>query len=253
MLIKGKIAGGGKDYYDSMQAYGVDKERIYLRNTHPEKYKEGKGLATSKIGIIGFCGNLYPFYFTEIDLTMYSDDSWNHTLTKEEIAERKSKIVYIPQDMKDDDLKKWMEELEEKTKSKEEKQTHYKYSKYRWWRSGNLFSDYKAIMNSEYLKSLFLREKEPVFFYMQGMFGYNWRIYRKYNILFNPMLKHFNFQQVKEPYTAYQELEMYLGSQLVEHPKTDPTTGSNEVIGRSKGFDEFSFRHPNTKKKPKKF
>lgn len=60
------------------------------------------------------------------------------------------------------------------------------------------------------------------------------------NTILNPNLDDFDFQRVKDPYTAFQELYMYLGSKAApEKPIPQPT---DKVMAEIKGFDKFSFR-----------
>ena len=46
--------------------------------------------------------------------------------------------------------------------------------------------------------------------------------------------------RIKDPYTAYQELSMYLGN--MAFPNKPIPTISDEVMAEIKGFNKFSFR-----------
>ena len=64
----------------------------------------------------------------------------------------------------------------------------------------------------------------------------------KYAVLRNPCLKDLDFVRVMDPFTAYQEIAMFLGGVMAEQDKAPLRTGSDEVIAQQKGFDEWSFR-----------
>ena len=57
----------------------------------------------------------------------------------------------------------------------------------------------------------------------------------------NPELKQDNFQKIKVPAEAFQEISMYLGNQLARQP--DPIANvSDDILRDEKGFDKWSFR-----------
>ncbi|MFM9873217.1 MAG: hypothetical protein ACKVQS_07100, partial [Fimbriimonadaceae bacterium] len=62
------------------------------------------------------------------------------------------------------------------------------------------------------------------------------------SIIINPRLANFGFQSILDPFTCFQEIAQYLGSELAQ-PDTAPLRkGSDEIIARAKGFDKQSFR-----------
>ena len=60
----------------------------------------------------------------------------------------------------------------------------------------------------------------------------------------NPELKRLGFASVIDPYTAVQELQMFIGNQLAHDGHPEMPVGSDKVIAESKGFDKYSFRKP---------
>lgn len=72
------------------------------------------------------------------------------------------------------------------------------------------------------------------------------------NLIVNPNLRTYNFMSQIDPYTAYQEIEMYLGNELAN--QMDPNIKrSDDLVRDSKGFDGWSFRrHKEDSKKFKK-
>lgn len=62
----------------------------------------------------------------------------------------------------------------------------------------------------------------------------------------NPILNHYRFHQVFDPYLAYQEIEMYLGNNLAK--QMDPEIKlSDEIKAEIHGFDKWSFRKQSSK------
>lgn len=60
------------------------------------------------------------------------------------------------------------------------------------------------------------------------------------DVILNPNLGNFDFQRVKDPYTAFQELYMYLGSKAA--PEKSIPQPTDKVMAEIKGFNKFSFR-----------
>ena len=69
----------------------------------------------------------------------------------------------------------------------------------------------------------------------------------KSKMVWNASLKEFEFFKVFEPYSAFQEITMFLGS-LASPEKEIPEMTDDVKIGQ-KGFNEWSFRKPPSKKK----
>lgn len=66
----------------------------------------------------------------------------------------------------------------------------------------------------------------------------------------NPILLDYGLQKTLSPTQAFQMVSSFIPA--LNQPDTTVEM-TEEQKGRSKGFDEYSFRHKNTKKKPKKF
>lgn len=62
-----------------------------------------------------------------------------------------------------------------------------------------------------------------------------------WGLLRNPVLKNYGLEKIIDPYTAFQELTMYIGNILVDD-NTDMESISDESLMKSKGFDEWSFK-----------
>lgn len=93
--------------------------------------------------------------------------------------------------------------------------------------------------NEKTLLDIFLKYKVPSF------------VYTNTSLILNPCLKDFNMQKVIHPYTAVQELEMFLNNDLCDTVTPPMPVGNDVVIAQSKGYDKWSFRKMSTSKKSK--
>ena len=50
------------------------------------------------------------------------------------------------------------------------------------------------------------------------------------------------FMKTVEPFTAFQEIAMFIGSMLAPEDHAPRTVGGDRVIAEQKGFDKWSFR-----------
>jgi hypothetical protein len=66
----------------------------------------------------------------------------------------------------------------------------------------------------------------------------------------NPNLRDFNFVKLIDPYTAYQEINMFLGS-IMTRPEKPMLTISDKDKIQQHGFDKFSFKAMKGDKKPR--
>ena len=65
---------------------------------------------------------------------------------------------------------------------------------------------------------------------------------KKWKVTVNPDLSDYPLHRIFDPYTACQELAMYLGNELANTKTRPMPVGSDKIIAQSKGFDEWSFR-----------
>ena len=68
-------------------------------------------------------------------------------------------------------------------------------------------------------------------------------------LIVNPCLKEYKFFKYMDAYTIYQELEMFVGNDLVRDTKVEVPVGSDKVLAASKGYDKYSFRKDKSKGK----
>ena len=262
-----RIISKFKDYYDGVQAYGHDQDLCYVRkeeesdefideknmetfskilNTCPKfltaPYKKNHWNSTGSDPspfIIGFCGKFY----VGARITVTSND-WTHPTYES---------VYSI-----DDVVSHINEIEDR--AMRESQLTYLNSNRRSWMHGR--GDitkrdlYERFFASDILDSdnFFFEWQTPVFVITKGKYResgyYTSSKPRKisFKIIRNPCLKDYGFARVMDPYTTFQEIDMYLGGVLgVNEP--DTVDISDDKMRDKKGFDDYSFKKAPTKRK----
>jgi hypothetical protein len=217
------------DYYDSAMALGVDTKRIFVRNEVPpfylkhcknqNRYEERSSSNscgfTMEFILVGFCGIMYPCikyhaYEPRVPRT------YNYIYTVQELTTEIAKIKkHSSNDLLDIEFAKcWLGK------------SVYKSS----W--------YPPLDNAQYISKfipMFVKHKTPYF-----VITYKWRSDPVCNLM--PLLKNYKFYKVKDSYTAYQDIDMFLHNQLcdMDNPPIDPIP--DVLKAQSKGFNKFSFR-----------
>lgn len=239
-----RIISKFKDYYDSAHGW-YSPEPVYVRDNveifYPELDKEVEEkvrrvevihsvMPRSDFGnrcVVAFCGKAYPCYCHSDSLTFYSTEKMEN---------------YFKKDLDSSDYMK---------RNHAEKIINMLHGKARagyWWRYSNLnHRTWKRFLSEGSLDvpvDAFIAVKSPVFLVKTvGSSTY---------LEVNPMLNKLSFASQVDPYTAFQEISMYIGNELVMQmdPNLDRT---DDMIRDSKGFNEWSFRrHKDENKKRKK-
>jgi hypothetical protein len=213
------------DYYDPIASLGMEKECPYHRKE--STIELGRGLDTPAIctkhfnyqihyRIIGFCGKIYPLVLVE--------KIWSDTL-------KETTFFY---------------EEEKLSRYLEQENVHIRRYISIWRRNysaeyTNGLKNHFNPKNWDHFLPYFQQYKTPVF-----MVGPK-------ELTLNNSLKKFKFQQVKDPYTAFQEIYMYLSGVLGVEVK--PTVKiSDKDMAESKGHGgEYSFRKPPGKRGKKRW
>ena len=215
------------DYYDISLQYGTDPNLVYVRQPEVVPYKHSfhgfgyyKGSSwRSEFSLhqyscegftIGFCGKAY-FGFKICDRYIYSIEDLDEFVSTQH--------------------KKLQENYNEKNTGKARK--------YRWWGS--------AEATREYYDRLFKRYQEytdaykEVFYKLNcPIFVVNWDSYGQH-VTKNACLKNYEFQRIIDPYTAYQEISMFVGGVLAGQGKEIPIPDDKTMV-EIKGFNKWSFR-----------
>jgi hypothetical protein len=207
------------DYYDNAVGYGVDNKvhynrftkevemRLQLKQNHPTIYSWA-------IFLLGFCGDVYP-------------------IIKVETIDENKKTVW----------RKFAYNLSEVIQFEQEKYEYYKLnppspyccsinraeiSKETKLQIMQIFSDWKWKDDK-----IFLEHKVPV--WVKPI-----EHYRNATIL-NPRLKDYGFERIKDSFTAFQEISMYLSNILVEQKEVAKIEDKYRI--EQHGFDlKTSFR-----------
>jgi hypothetical protein len=217
------IHGGKPDYYDRARGYGIDPALHYIRTSScvyhaelkaklPAAALEGLGLnSTSRLGesqfrgLVGFCGRWYPCI--------------------EVLIGEQSDLAYS------------FESLRTLSPSYRQELAAAQKRKQRFGRRWRRRDDKKDFLNRQpsHHDAVFLELGAPVLlaFVKSG----------KLRIETNPNLKDLQFYKVVEPFTAFQEISMYLGNQLAR--QQDPENVPDKYRIEQHGFDpKWSFRKP---------
>lgn len=233
-----------KDYYDTAMGYGIDKTTVYKRTLKEKKIKKEKDLREEDITfskyayaieqfVIGFCGEMYP----GIKVTKRTPDRYAGYINPED--KEKEFCFYNADD--------YMNFLKEEDIGLQRSSYYYwgisSYSVY----SEKEIKDFFKTSHWNFLEKNFHDFYCPVFIYKTGRLT---RRSKQTNLTLNPVLKDFKFVKVKDPYTAFQEVYMYLAGVLGNTEK-DTTNISDKHRIQQKGFDKWSFRKMPQKNKKK--
>lgn len=234
-----RIVSKQRDYYDSIQGMGVDMQVHYIR-----KEEEIAIDPIDKVGVqyegswdnsfiapirfekvvIGFCGEFYPAIVCEEEV-FYDEKSWE----KRKEANRTSKHIKY--------YKKWLGKNKKGLKNKPDPF----WDKNEWGKEyGHLFQKLKV--------PIFVFDRRTEVEWLYGSWGR--KRSDKAMMTVNCLLNYYDFQKIKDPYTAYQEIYQYISGVLgVGEPNLVEI--SNEDMRDKKGFDAMSFKKEKGDKKRK--
>lgn len=253
-----KIISKFQDYYDCGLAFGQNKDLVYVRHTtkkdkelvagqwpdyinHPYMH-EISGLRNKKIdrvtvetSYISFCGKVYPIGKLELTKTYNKYDPFS--------VRTEHKTIYTKSDFSRE-LKNFFSEKQINEFIVDSENLDRSV-----WRQ----SDYTNLMN-------FLTEKESsnVLQKLTNSIHYKnscpiFLIGKKKNdivITLNPVLKDINFYKIEDAYSAFTEVEMFMGGVLAQK-ENEIVKISDEHLAQAKGFDCYSFKKEPSKKKRK--
>ena len=250
------IISKNHDYYDSALAGGVDKTIVYERKEVdrilPLVDKLGRSSPLSYFNpiTIGFCGKVY--HGLQVDPTV--ETRWR---TPKMIAESRKKVKSLEKhegrvfwDMESLLSEDFFKKQYEKKLDTEERVRRY----LRPWsgKSMTLRQELEHFFNTDdrdKFEDIFTEQKVVVFR------ATNWTRDDPFNAVgskdfvlqINPILKDFEFYKVFDPYTAMQEIMMYIGG-VLGSPNRPMIEISDKDILEGKGFDnKISFRQGPTK------
>ena len=231
------------DYYDTALGYGVDKSIVYKRKTEKRKidlnqyFKSIHSTYTANsiywgsFGVISFCGKLYPFRHCEIKTSDYMIENIQH-------------YIFDPNYITSITKKRF-------EKHNFDRSWNYYTKTYKDKRDKIFYSTRdKFSLIQEEVNTLKIHHelKCPVLQFGYGTEDKKYGEYTESNVVLNPCLKDFGFQRVIDPYTAFQEISMFISGVLGGIEK-DTINISDTDMRDAKGFNDMSFKKYPTKKR----
>ena len=256
-----KLSSKQHDYYDGPFRYngggGNDKKSVFVRNKRllPDDMVVSELLsyipyndnlqtpnATVSYGVVGFCGNLYPFVKVarlmnvngDVKPTITCFYNFNHMLANMPDLFRKTQTDRFSSN----------NGLFDKCKVYLEHGTTRIYEFGKGLLVGN-------IKNDKQFSSLFLKERIAYFVAEYGSRQPPSGLCELLDITAYPVLKDYGFFKVFDTFAAFQQIEMFLQNQIMkpDDPYIEPVP--DVVTAESHGFNKESFRQERTTKKPR--
>ncbi len=228
-----KIHSKFRDYYDIGMRYDEDPTPRFVRNEAQITPLSGVSLGLpcptwDSWGFVLFCGRKYPFYrIYGIDEVFYSPEKM--------IKELQKRVKY-PIHVTYKQLLNTLQAKGERAKPRYG-QWHLCLNSWQGWLDDTA--------NQTIPPATHLAYQAPIIVVDSGLA-------QKTLVTTNANLSRYNFQSVMDPYTAYQELSMYLGNQMADTQMV-PAPMTDELKIHAHGFDKWSFRtHPEDSKKRKR-
>ena len=258
-----KIISNFRDYYDVCQKYGQDKRVVYTRNTQDshevklpfnikqysfigeiftnvpvlrswdirnEKFSNEHNLTVGfSNGLVGFCGKWYPHI--RMDITQINNINLTISSNFFVYSYSLDEFLFNLERYKFNDFKEFIY----RTK------TRYKHKKDNDFNVVNLEKYFKKYSGIADKSNIFSEQKCPIVF-VKGV----WRsVFQSdadnMKVIMNPNLHKLNFMKVIDPYTAFQELEIFMSGVLgVGEPQIVTISDKDKIEKR--GFNKWSFR-----------
>jgi hypothetical protein len=252
-----RIISDFRDYYDSVQGAGQDLQLIYHRRAMEEKlegytfpickklWRMLEDPLTVEDNVIGFCGKVYPV------LEITKERRWPKQDVSAICFNIEQVDTFIEENFKKKQADAYRRPRSGSGRRRAEWPSHYERQHF------TTYFTRMAEVQDKYQK-LFLDERCPIFV----IYPYGWGDktasigrtgrYRKYPLLVtNDCLKEFDFVRLFDPYSAFQEIQMFLGGMAFPNNPIPEVSDADMLI--AKGFDaKSSFRKPPGKKKRKK-
>lgn len=222
-----RIIADNRDYYDCIQTHGQDRSLVYFRKPEKVLLKQREWTFPSLYSswwfppievtqhIIGFCGKIYPML--EMHGYIRNDPISKKCFTIEEV-----------------------DTFVEEHATQSQKDSYYGKNGRRWWRGyGKRRSEFAKFFKHcekkrESYAEMFTEKRCPVFVATTSN--------RNSKIIYNALLRPHDFVRIFDPYTAFQEISMFLGSMAM--PEKAMPIISDELKIHTHGFDKWSFRRP---------
>ena len=232
-----RIISKFRDYYDSVQAHGMDMSRTYRRVserhemqghlfqwTALRKLIDDGPLMHNQIDLLCFCGRVYVFsriqYLIPRDTVIERGPFCN----SDEL--REGYLALRREYPTDHWFTRRLEGLDDTNK---------------WYKQSlaQQIDEYMQATNGRAISAEpFQLFRAPVLsIKSEGVFQHD-----HFSITTNPVLNDYKFVRHFDPFSCFQEIATYLGNELSQPDIAPQSVGSDEIIARTKGFDERSFR-----------
>jgi len=250
-----RIISKYSDFYDGIQRYAPDADDvIYVRKTREyltdRKHDEARRNAGQHElvamlnrcttwmlptvermhrGIVHFCGKRYPFWYTYEPTNIhqlhgfYNFDMLVAYLAKQEHAEKDP--VYL--------------RLTENDKKQPRRLRNAYYRSRRGHMTRPSWDKHIKYFERENART---HTNDDVFRYFNAPIIVYYEFGLKTRVVINERLNKLDFARVVDPYTAFQELSMFIGNNLASVEDPDKLVMTDVQRAATKGFDKWSFR-----------
>lgn len=223
-----------RDYYDCVQACAQDRTTLYVRREEEIYLERGQwpfpSLSyytlphLSDMYIIGFCGKIYPMIQMSAKGEGYGETIPVFCYSMEELDE------FLKTAIKSDEWEYYLG-----------KRKRTRWSGWRTWGSLSKQRNFVSFFENckrdqDKHREMFVEKQCPVFVARES--GRRGGAYLTWNALLEPL----GFMRIFEPYTAFQEVQMFMNNMAV--PQMPMPVIPDEIKAESKGFNKWSFRTP---------
>jgi hypothetical protein len=235
-VIKGakmKIISKFRDYYDNVSHQYLDKEILFLRKNKIEQVSKAELKKLPRISYfeVSHVGVNYRLY---LEIICFCGVSIPVITVREVNPKNNIKSCFYDLGQLEDYFAEWGYPLQ------------FHKTDWRNYSYEHMMKEFKLFFsNREYFASLenYYRHWNSPYFIFRCNF------YSKNNSEFeiNPLLKDYNFAKLRDPFTAHQEIYMFVSSMLKQPVRPMVEISDKDKIHKY-GFDKFSFRKLPSKK-----
>jgi hypothetical protein len=237
-----------KDYYDGAVGMGIDKTIVYERKTRQEIVPDELNNLFDRYGNFSLHRNF---------LGKIPEDKYNTHLIHIGFCDKIYIGLVITKEIPDGEYltKKVHKILWDRDKIRKVLVKDIKKSKYSWFRNQKseleLFNNYLMKIDAYDATKWFRKYNTPIFVVGTPPVEFTsiWKDKHGLNdedgnLYINPILKDYHFAKVFDPYTAFQEIQMYVSGVLgVNKDGTDFPATEKEKVAQH-GMNKWSFRTP---------
>lgn len=214
-----RIVSKFHDYYDHIMQYGMESDDVtYVREPRKEDgyfpYYHPRNCCFNAV-LIGFAGQVFPIV---------------HMMGDTNKPSRLYKTIY--------DWHEYQKLQDSQTKkNRPVNSVYYRYGLSNYDINDDI-NNYNQLCSGDYSKFF---SEAPIWVIKNNSYRYD----SKRTIEYNPCLRSYDFAKILDPYTAFQNLRMWLSAQA--HPEPPIPHIDDKTMAEAKGFNKWSFRKEPTK------